>query len=361
MQIVNQTVPRALDKLGYQNEQIEAIVEYIAENGHVVDAPGLRTEHYEVFDCAMGERAIKPMGHVSMMAAVQPFISGAISKTVNMPESATVEEIAEVYCGRLEARPQGPRRLPRQLQGRSAAVRGQLGPYRRLRRGRPGDRVPPDPQAAAEGPRLQDRLVRGRRRRGLHDRRGIPGRRARRDLPEDVQAGLDPRRDDGRLLDRDLDRPAVRRPAGDLRPEVHQHALRAGGYDRRPGRADVGRRSWTTSSVASRWTTCRPRSARHSASTPPRSAPVSWRPVPYFDESEAVQLMMAASASTPRRWPSPHRSSRSTRHVGGASATWEIPGSTTELIEARQGRTADAPLCLTCGTKMRSRRQLLRL
>ncbi|MFC5814271.1 vitamin B12-dependent ribonucleotide reductase [Nonomuraea harbinensis] len=97
MQIVNQTVPRALVKLGYQQEQIEAIVEYIAEHGHVVDAPGLRQEHYEVFDCAMGERAIAPMGHVRMMAATQPFLSGAISKTVNLPESATIDDIEQVY------------------------------------------------------------------------------------------------------------------------------------------------------------------------------------------------------------------------------------------------------------------------
>ncbi|MGY1858136.1 vitamin B12-dependent ribonucleotide reductase [Modestobacter sp. SYSU DS0290] len=97
MQIVNQTVPRALKSLGYQEEQVEAIVEYIAEHGHVVDAPSLRPEHYEVFDCAMGERSISPMGHVRMMAAVQPFISGAISKTVNMPESATVEDVADIY------------------------------------------------------------------------------------------------------------------------------------------------------------------------------------------------------------------------------------------------------------------------
>ncbi|GIH54921.1 vitamin B12-dependent ribonucleotide reductase [Microbispora rosea subsp. aerata] len=97
MQIVNQTIPRALRRLGYPEEQVEAIVEYIAEHGHVVDAPGLRPEHYEVFDCAMGERAIAPMGHVRMMAAVQPFLSGAISKTVNLPESATVDDIEEVY------------------------------------------------------------------------------------------------------------------------------------------------------------------------------------------------------------------------------------------------------------------------
>jgi ribonucleoside-diphosphate reductase alpha chain len=97
MQIVNQTVPRSLKNLGYQAEQIEAIVEYIAEHGHVVNAPGLKPEHYEVFDCAMGERSISPMGHVRMMAAVQPMLSGSISKTVNMPETATVEDVESIY------------------------------------------------------------------------------------------------------------------------------------------------------------------------------------------------------------------------------------------------------------------------
>ena len=97
MQIVNQTIPRALAKLGYDDEQARRIVDFISENGHVVGAPGLAREHYEVFDTAMGQRAIAPMGHVRMMAAVQPFLSGAISKTVNLPESATVEDIADVY------------------------------------------------------------------------------------------------------------------------------------------------------------------------------------------------------------------------------------------------------------------------
>ncbi len=97
MQIVNQTIPRALRKLGYAEETVEAIVEYIADKGHVIDAPGLKTEHYEIFDTAMGERSISPMGHVRMMAACQPFLSGAISKTVNMPENATVEEVEEIY------------------------------------------------------------------------------------------------------------------------------------------------------------------------------------------------------------------------------------------------------------------------
>jgi ribonucleoside-diphosphate reductase alpha chain len=97
MQIVNQTIPRALRRLGYTEETIEAIVEYIGEHGHVIDAPGLKTEHYPVFDTAMGVRSITPMGHVRMMAAVQPFISGAISKTVNMPETATIDEVEEIY------------------------------------------------------------------------------------------------------------------------------------------------------------------------------------------------------------------------------------------------------------------------
>ncbi len=97
MQIVNHTVPTALKNLGYQPEQVEAIIGHIKEHGNVVDAPGLKPQHYEVFDTAMGVRAIKPMGHVRMMAAVQPFLSGAISKTVNLPESATVEDIAHVY------------------------------------------------------------------------------------------------------------------------------------------------------------------------------------------------------------------------------------------------------------------------
>ncbi|WP_353081871.1 vitamin B12-dependent ribonucleotide reductase [Tessaracoccus lapidicaptus] len=97
MQIVNQTIPRALKRLGYSSEEIDGIVEFISANGHVIGAPGLAAEHYEVFDTAMGARAIKPMGHVRMMAAVQPFLSGAISKTVNLPETATVEEIEDVY------------------------------------------------------------------------------------------------------------------------------------------------------------------------------------------------------------------------------------------------------------------------
>jgi ribonucleoside-diphosphate reductase alpha chain len=97
MKIVNQTVPVGLAKLGYQPEQIEAIVAYIDEHGTIEGAPAFREEHLPVFDCAMGDRSISAMGHVHMMAAVQPFISGAISKTVNLPESASVEEVEQLY------------------------------------------------------------------------------------------------------------------------------------------------------------------------------------------------------------------------------------------------------------------------
>lgn len=97
MLIVNQTIPFALHRLGYSQEDVELIVEHIGENGHVVGAPGLAAEHYAIFDTAIGIRAIEPMGHIRMMAAVQPFLSGAISKTVNMPETATRDEIADVY------------------------------------------------------------------------------------------------------------------------------------------------------------------------------------------------------------------------------------------------------------------------
>ena len=97
MSIVNQTVPRALRQLGYADEHVQAILEYIAEHNSVKGAPALREEHYPVFDCAMGDLPIHYMGHIRMMAAVQPFISGAISKTVNMPEAVSVEEVEKAY------------------------------------------------------------------------------------------------------------------------------------------------------------------------------------------------------------------------------------------------------------------------
>jgi ribonucleoside-diphosphate reductase alpha chain len=101
LKIVNQTVPAALKKLGYTADQVSEILDYLTERETIEGAPHLKAEHLPVFDCAFkpanGTRSIHYMGHVRMMGAIQPFISGAISKTVNMPEAATVEEIEQVY------------------------------------------------------------------------------------------------------------------------------------------------------------------------------------------------------------------------------------------------------------------------
>jgi ribonucleoside-diphosphate reductase alpha chain len=97
MTIPNRSVPLALETLGYAEAEIDQINAYIAENNKIVGAPGLKEEHLPVFDVAVGERAISHTGHIDMMAATQPFISGAISKTVNLPQTATVEDIADAY------------------------------------------------------------------------------------------------------------------------------------------------------------------------------------------------------------------------------------------------------------------------
>jgi ribonucleoside-diphosphate reductase alpha chain len=97
MFIVNQTVPRALRNLGYNPAEVDAIVNYIDEHKTIVDAPAFKAEHLPVFACSMGDNTIHYMGHVKMMAAAQPFISGAISKTVNMPEDVSVEDVEELY------------------------------------------------------------------------------------------------------------------------------------------------------------------------------------------------------------------------------------------------------------------------
>ena len=101
MKIVNNTVPEALFNLGYTPEQADAIVQYIDKDGTIEGAPQLNPEHLAVFDCALkpakGTRSIHPMGHLKMMAAAQPFISGAISKTINMPTETTIDEIGEAY------------------------------------------------------------------------------------------------------------------------------------------------------------------------------------------------------------------------------------------------------------------------
>jgi ribonucleoside-diphosphate reductase alpha chain len=97
MLIVNQTVPRALRRLGYSSEQVDQIVAYVNEHKSIVGAPGFNPEHLPVFACSMGDNTIHYMGHITMMGAVQPFISGAISKTCNVPEETTVDEVEQVH------------------------------------------------------------------------------------------------------------------------------------------------------------------------------------------------------------------------------------------------------------------------
>ena len=110
MFIVNQTVPRALRNLGYTDEQVDAIVAHIDEHKTIIGAPRLQPEHLPVFACSMGDNTIHYMGHVKMMGAVQPFISGAISKTVNMPEEATVEDVEQLHIEAWKLGPEGRRR-----------------------------------------------------------------------------------------------------------------------------------------------------------------------------------------------------------------------------------------------------------
>ena len=97
MSIVNQTVPRALKVLGYTKEQIDDIVSYIDTEKTILGAPHLKKEHEPVFACSMGDNAIHYLGHVKMMSAVQPFLSGAISKTVNMPEDVSIEDVEQLH------------------------------------------------------------------------------------------------------------------------------------------------------------------------------------------------------------------------------------------------------------------------
>jgi ribonucleoside-diphosphate reductase alpha chain len=129
--IVNKTVPMALDRLGYAPEERDQVVAFIDDRNTVVGAPFLKAEHYPVFDCAIGERAIHHMGHVKMMGAVQPFLSGAISKTVNLPEETTVEEISGLF---LDAWKLGVKAIAIYRDNCRSRSRSRRSPMRRRRR-----------------------------------------------------------------------------------------------------------------------------------------------------------------------------------------------------------------------------------
>ena len=360
MQIVNQTVPRALRNLGYPHEQVEAITEYIAEHGHVVNAPGLRPEHYEVFDCAMGERAISPMGHVRMMAAVQPHLSGAISKTVNMPESATVEDIERIY---FEGWKLGLKALAiyrdnckvgqplsdarkKPAETKAPAVAAQPHDHRPVRKRLPRQRpatVTRFSVAGAEGYMTASSYPddgvgevflklgkQGSTLAGVMDafsmaisislQYGVP-------LEKWVEKFTNMRFEPAGLTDD----PDIR-----IASSVMDYVFRRLALDHLPyeTRAELG-----------------------ILSAAERAAEVAGQdPAGLSDDPDPEELAQSAAVEQPlhteRAVPQPPAPAPATP----AETSQPVPApphSSTELIESQQGRTADAPLCLTCGTKMR--------
>ncbi len=388
MQIVNQTVPRALQNLGYQHEQIEAITEYIAEHGHVVNAPGLRPEHYEVFDCAMGERSISPMGHVLMMAAVQPMLSGSISKTINMPESATVEDVEKIYFEgwklglkalaiyRDNCKVGQPLSVAKKKEDQAAAApQAQAQPsatephdHRPVRKRLPKKRsatVTRFDVAGAEGYMTASTYPddgvgevflklgkQGSTLAGVMDafsmaisvglQYGIPLESyvAKFTNMRFEPAGMtdDP---DVRIASSVMDY-IFRRLALDHLPyeqraelgilSAAERAAQLSGQDPATLGDDVDPLELAQSAAVE--TTFSP---ERSVPSPRPPATAAAPPAP-GDPRPAVQAATAAAPAGP---------------VHPATGPNDAPHSTPELIEAQQGRTADAPLCLTCGTKMR--------
>ncbi len=353
MQIVNQTVPHALKSLGYQQEQVEAITEYIAEHGHVVDAPGLRPEHYEVFDCAMGERAISPMGHVRMMAAVQPALSGAISKTVNLPESATVEDIESIY-----------------LEGWKLGLKA-LAVYRdNCKVGQPlsDAKKKPETAAAVATPSHDVRPVRRRlpKQRPATVTRfsvaGAEGYMTASSYPDDgvgevflklgkqgstlagvmdaFSMAISISLQYGVPLEKWVEKFTNMRfePAGvtddpDIRiaSSVMDYVFRRLALDHLPyeTRAELG-----------------------ILSAAERTAQLAGEdPAALAEDQDTTE--MAQSAPVERPQPAREADSQPGDAAAQAKQPPAQPHSSIEVLEVQQGRTADAPLCLTCGTKMR--------
>jgi ribonucleoside-diphosphate reductase alpha chain len=350
MQIVNQTVPRALKNLGYQSEQAEAIVEYISEHGHVVDAPGLRPEHYEVFDCAMGERSISPMGHVRMMAAVQPALSGAISKTVNMPESATVEDVEQIYFEgwklglkalaiyRDNCKVGQPLSVAKKKPAEVEAEAAPTHEVRPVRRRLPKQRsatVTRFSVAGAEGYMTASTYPgdgigevflklgkQGSTLAGVMDafsiaisvglQYGIP-------LESYVAKFTNMRFDPAGITDD----PDIRIASSVMDYIFRRLALDYLSYDQRfeLGILSVDERT---------------------------AALAGGDPAATAEEVDPDELAQSVPVEPAR--PQPEKQKPERDIIGGSPAA---PHSSTELIEAHQGRSADAPLCLNCGTKMR--------
>jgi ribonucleoside-diphosphate reductase alpha chain len=384
MQIVNQTVPRALKNLGYQPEQVEAITEYIAEHGHVVNAPGLRHEHYSVFDCAMGERSILPMGHVRMMAAVQPFLSGSISKTVNMPEDATVEDVEEIY---FEGWKVGLKALA--IYRDNCKVGQPLSAKKKSDTGaREAASVPAAPELAPEPHEhrpVRRRLPKSRSATVTRfDVAGAEGYMTASTYPDDgvgevflklgkqgstlagvmdafsmaisvgLQYGIPLESYVAKFTNMRFD-PAGMTDDPDIRiaTSMMDYIFRRLALDHLPydQRAELG-----IFSAAER--------AAQLAGQDPASLGVEVDPVELAQSaavetsatSERGQLTPQATTSAASARPAAPAASQPTATTAPASVpapASHAPHSTAELIEFQQGRTADAPLCLTCGTKMR--------
>ncbi|NUS73592.1 MAG: vitamin B12-dependent ribonucleotide reductase [Corynebacteriales bacterium] len=348
MQIVNQTVPRALSSLGYQAEQVEAIVEYIAEHGHVVDAPGLRPEHYDIFDCAMGERTIKPMGHVRMMAAVQPFVSGAISKTVNMPEDATIEDIEHVY-----------------LEGWKLGLKA-LAVYRdNCKVGQPLSAAKKKPAATEAKPEVEEHFSRAERHR-------LPKKRPGQTVSFSVGGA------EGYLISSSYPDNGL----GEIFLKMSkQGSTLAGVMDAFSVAISIGMQYGVPlETYVSKFVNMRFEPAGMTDDPDIRIASsvmdyivrrLALDYLPYERRAElgiftsaerAAQLagddvdLEGMAASAPIIETPESTVTKATAHSTESAAIAPAPasvGSSTELLEAVQGKSADAPLCFTCGTKMR--------
>jgi ribonucleoside-diphosphate reductase alpha chain len=375
MQIVNQTVPRALKNLGYQPEQIEAITEYIAEHGHVVNAPGLKPEHYDVFDCAMGERSIGPMGHVRMMAAVQPMLSGSISKTVNMPESATVEDVEEIY---FEGWKMGLKALA--IYRDNCKVGQPLSIAKNMKKEETAQAEAPAP---AQAPQAEpaNRPVRRRlpKKRSAtvtrFDVAGAEGYMTASTYPDDgvgevflklgkqgstlagvmdafsmaisvgLQYGIPLESYVAKFTNMRFE-PAGMTDDPDIRiaTSVMDYIFRRLALDHLPyeQRADLG------------ILTAAERAAQLAG--PEDVDPVELAQSAAVEKDIHSERTRNVFLPDPAQPPSPAPTAPAPGTQASAASPAGGPGgphSTAELIEAQQGRTADAPLCLTCGTKMR--------
>jgi len=370
MQIVNQTVPRALKNLGYPHEQVEAITEYIAEHGHVVNAPGLRPEHYEVFDCAMGERAISAMGHVRMMAAVQPMLSGSISKTVNLPESATVEDIERIYYEgwklglkalavyRDNCKVGQPLSDARKKPAEAAATETQAAPAA----------VPPAETQPHDSRPVRRRLPRQRPATVTKFAvAGAEGYMTASSYPDDgigevfLKLGKQ-----GSTLAGVMDAFSIAISVGlqygipldSYVAKFTNMRFEPSGMTNDPDiRIASSVMDYIFRRLALDHLSYEDRAALGILSADERAAELAGQdPAGLVDDPDPEELAQSAPVERPiysERTVVPPSSQPPATPTSTRPAVSAAPHSSTELIEAQQGRTADAPLCLTCGTKMR--------